>query len=573
MKRMKWAFILASSLVVQGVSANADQDELLLKAKLEESVRKDQRSAASVGHKWQKIVKGIKAFQSKAGPTLKMCKDARHVLFAQKYAMSFDENNQPCRIYDLSFPNLKAMFSGKSVSQLPVQKMKAKDYLAWLKGDYEAVNQSMETFKTDFDLSSIAKNSWVSQLKFRNPPMMVGAIKGEGGLPESFHASDLDFGNRFRFSETDRNAMKGMFGQIAVMSPAAFGGAETQDFWMTLADQPESLLKMIRFDWNDARKIYEVFLEADFLPISGPVALVDYQAQYKMTVEKMIRTAMRTALRSLVQYVPAPVVARLLDVAIVDSFEMVELMYDYQLNQLEDTLRTAAANGVSIGADAAQTQQGMNILFGSRSDLMSEYIMAVAQGRVFDWQAIDKIGRMTRYTTEKRREIQTTKMFSQLVSKKGCTVEVMHAAFGVCSKDGKKSSMHSLLSEHVVVSWSLGAPLVHRYGREYEVTLMRSTSWLLGAGVRMFQLPYIGFLSKQLSYVLKGFATAGMTDEAILRNDLWMKKGLGQLDAENTQVLKWLYIQNINPFLPKSEAMEKSVIDANLRLLNAASIQ
>jgi hypothetical protein len=124
-----------------------------------------------------------------------------------------------------------------------------------------------------------------------------------------------------------------------------------------------------------------------------------------------------------------------------------------------------------------------------------------------------------------------------------------------------------MISTHSFLFWDMGAPVIHRYNRPSEVMLLRSASYLLSVGATLLELPIISYFSSYLADGLRGYAIAGVKDEAFLRNALSLQKRSSSLNDQNELVLKWLFWQNINPFLPKTEGMEDSVISANASLL------
>ncbi len=503
----------------------------------------------------QKVIAGLKSFRTQADAQTEKCVDSSQVTLAGRYAISFDEKKQPCRIYDLSFPTLKTVFGGTSALKIPAQKLKAKDYLNWLEGRYEDVYQDVQKMN-QASTQEIMQQSWINQVQFRNN---LQSMKNSDGVIATFHASDLELGQNFKFTAEQRDSLR------ALLADAKSTGAFTTDEeaqWSALVDRPEKMLENIRFDWNELDKVYEIFLEADFMPIGGPVALVDYRVQYKFAVEKLIRTVMVTALRGLVRLVPQKMTSNILEIAVTDVFEFVEMMYSYQMNRLEATLKSIEQSGAAeVGFEVMHVQKGLNILFGQRSDLFTTYIMSMVQGQKFDWAAIDKIGRSARYAAEKRREVLMDQNFSRLALKNKCSMKIQSTYFATCAKNNEIVTMYSLISDFPLLMWNLGAPPIHFYQAPMAIPLMRGTAWMLSMGARVYDFP----MNRSLSNILKDFSRWGLMDEAFLRNQIDTNRTAGVLSAEDSALSRWLYIQNINPFLPKSYEAENSVIQKNLR--------
>lgn len=564
---LKIVLMLALTVGATGM-ANAATPEEMLENKIQTVQGNASGTQAPVSVK--QAIALVRTLQASPEAQAPACVESRKVVFAGKYVLSFDAANKPCKIYDLSFPTLKTVF-GRPVSKVPVQRFAARDYLNWFEGKYDQVYQRVGDMKANFNAKEAVTANWVSEVKFREDSaggQKAIQARGAGQLPASFHASDLEVGN-FQFSEKDRAELKGLikevqaFTQVGAVDKA--GGLDS--LWTTLADRPQSILEKVRFDWNDAQKVYDIFLEGEFLPLNGPVALVDYNLQYKAAVEGLLRSTVRTAMRTLLYAVPVASVRELLDVAITDSFDMMDLAYNYQMNALEGTLREGLNKKISIEADDQSLQKGMNILFGGRSSLLTAYLMATLQGQKFDWTQIEKLGKSARYQAEKQRNIAMTNINSKLTLGKGCSMEIVRDNFGVCTKAGKKEAIYSMMSETTIFTWNLGAPKVYDYNMPSSIALKRSTSWLLSVGLRVFHIPFVNSLKYSAANMLKNFASSGIAEEGFLHNSLMLDQSRGALDQASDNLNKWLYLQNINPFLPKSEGMEQSVIKANAALL------
>lgn len=552
LKRFSLLFFLTALPTI--AFSQVDQDDLLLEQRLlsisGEIDRAENAETFLTTHSLS--VGELKGFTTSAKGKASRCADVQKTVFAKKYVLTTDAEGKPCRIYDLSFPNLKTMFSSRKAMKVPVQHLKSRDYLNWLDGNLTGVELSQQQFKKTFNARAVAKKSWVSKLKFRNRPQAVPGsqvFSSDIGLPQSFLASDLDIGRYFEFDAKTKADLQSLLVEVA--------GPETlaSDYFMQVLNKPETFLKAIKFNWNDAEKVYDVILSGEFLPLK-PVALVDYQLQYKYVVEKMFRSLLASGLTRLTQLIPTPIIASAVEVLITDAFEQMDLAYEYQMLQLEDTLRTV---------DSPVSARALNVLYGQRADIFSAVVMSAAQGKPFDLQAIEKMGRTARYTNEKQRDIMMSKMNSKLVLEKQCQNEFVHNYFVICSKNGKAEGLYSLISQHTVFNKNFGPALIYRYDRPYETTLKRGGAWLLSAGLRIASLPISKNLVSKLNSILKDYMKAGLLDEAHLRNSLFM--GQPSVNQVSTDIHKWLYIQNLNIFLPKSKQGEDNVISANKTLL------
>ncbi len=500
----------------------------------------------------------LRAFNQIADGKTSKCVDSKKTLFDSKYVLSLDESGKPCRIYDLSFPNLKSLLTRKKASQVPIRRMTSKEYLNWLDGSMDANNENNEQYKKYFNPLIAGRYSWVRKLKFKNRPEAVPGSKEsffDLGLPQSFSLADLDLGNDFSFNYQLDNEFQTDTDEFV------------PEYLLKVMKNPETFLQGIRFNWNDFDKVYDVVLDASFLPIKGPVALVDYQRPYKFAVEKMIRAILSTGLIQLSKKLPNKMISTIVEVAVSDTFEQLDFMYEYQMLQLEDSLKTLAINQKTSEEELFSTNLALNVLYGQRSDLFSNYIQSVIQKKEFDWQAFDKMGKAARYGVEKQREISMGKMNSRLVLEKKCEVEFFQDYFAICFKNGQKDALYSLISTQSMAVKNFGAPMIFRYDRPYETTLFRGGTWVLSIALRIIGLPLSRTVTYKLDSILKNYMHSGLMDEALLKNNLTHKKQLSGLAMENESLLKWLFIQNLNPFLPKTQASENSLIEINRQLL------
>jgi hypothetical protein len=542
---MRGALIVAASLIYAQTAVASQADDVL-----EQRLR--QRNAPQVASKTNVDLIATTIAISGTLPASDRCRDDKIVAFGGKYALSYDETGAPCRIYDLSFPTL---LHGHPVSSVPVQNFSARDYLNWMDGKYGDVLSNIKSFAH----GNVVTADWVKQLRFKPSKMRLSPARvTSAGLPASFRLSDLELGDGFQFSAQKQVALRNMISSVQasnVLSPMALDST-----WQTFAANPESLLAHIQLNWNDIKKVYEVFLDAQFYPINGPVALVDFRQQYKIATEAVLRNVIRTAVNGIVGFIPWPG-QQIVSVALNDAFDSIDMAYDYQLNMLEGTLRIA--NVLPAGVDTHSVDRGLNIVFGSQTSLTAQYIQAMVQGRSFDWSQVEVFGATARYDAERSRRIAVIDQNNELVQNAGCSLQIMANYFGNCTKAGNRS-IYSMLSQTQILWWNFGAPKIYDYGAASQVTLMRGAAHLLSVSTGFLNIPIPGFLLNQLSSALQTYAIAGISDEAFLHNSLEAQKfSTGSLNAENQEMLRWMYIENLNPFLVKSESQLVSVIREN----------
>lgn len=556
-------FVTALTMAATSVNANQVTAQSAEDRELEERVFEAQSywvPAANLQSKPQLNLKNLRDFWSLQEKAQKSCQDARKVLFADKFVLTYDRQNQPCRIYDLSFPNLKALMSQKSLLQVPVRKLTSRDFLDALDQNWGAIQQRNQEFAKNFNPKNVAVNSFVTQLKFKKTPNFINGSQVQGrGLPSSFSLGDVQLQAPFKLNEAIQNDFKRLMLKLETQG--------STNLYRELAENPESMLKAVRFEWNDLDKVYNVILDGRFLPFLGPVEVMNFQEQYRASVEKLTRQILGDLLSQIVRFIPEPVTAAVVEVIIDDVFEQIEMMYRYQALRLEQALTTLDASKMRTEDFQVLSTRGLALLYGQQSDLVSAFIMSAIQGQEFDWQGMEKLGASTGYTIQKQRKVTMSQMHSRLVLETGCQTEIISNYFAVCTLKGKKHGIYSLLSEKSIPFKSFGAPQIYNYQRPYAVSATRGSLWVLSAGLRIVGIP----ISRQATYFLDGyiknFMQTGILDEAFLQSDLMKKSADNRLAGDERQVMDWLYIQNLNPFLPKSHKGEMSLIQSNKGLL------
>ena len=552
----------------QGSSASASASDQNLQQELSKYAQThpslDESKDKSIADAMAKL--GQAAGNNSLLATTKGCVDATSTEIDTRYVMTFDAANQPCRIYDLSFPTVASLFGIQTVSKIPVQKFTSDDYLNWMHGNYDQVYKGIQNFQSAFksgQTPAASQANWMKDVEL-NQSAAARLLWSEGtsptGLPNQFKASDLKIGSNFAFSNSERQQLRDILAQSSLTPGFATGN----DAWAKMVENPIGILEHIRFVWNDAEKAFDVIMDGDFFPIVGPVALVDFGQPYKPAVQAMVRGLVQKAIMRLVNGVGSITNQRILTVALNDGFEFIEDIYSYQQNMMEMSLHNMqiqAGDGTDL---ANNSSRGIDLLFATRTGFFTDYITATAQGQKFDWSKLELKGHQARYKAEKAREISMDKRNSELALKGGCTTTPMADYFAVCTKNGKAAGVYSLLSETSVLFWSLGAPMVFNPNMPSEVLLKRATSRILETGLRIVRLPILNFLTDMLADNLKAYAMAGADDEAFLHSNLLMVKHThGGLDSDSASMLKWMYLQNINPFMPKTELSENSTVQTN----------
>lgn len=514
---------------------------------------KNNESPVFLAEKLTKVISDSK-FSVTAALSTK-CDSTTSVQFSDRYVLTLsDQDASPCAIYDYSFPTAISYTGFQTISQLSAQNFTASDYLAWIKGDFTKVYQRILELE-----AQPVTNSWIQKIKFR-PGSAASLVATTGQPPKTFKASDLDIGKNFQFTPAEQEALKTLVETMNSNSDTMMGD---QKVWVEIIEKPTSILERIRFVWNDSKKLYEVVIDGSFLPLFGPVALVNYEKPYQFAMQRLARSILGGALWTIAQYIPEPITQRIVSVVIYETFDLLETTYNYQLNLIEPVLR--AQRDIAVNpALAVILDRGLDNVFASRTGFFMEYIQRMMNGKQFDWNKIEKIGRANRYNAEKARDISMNNLNSKLVLDEKCKTEIYHDYFAKCTINGKDKGIYSLLGETSVLFWNLGPTKVYSSRMPAEILAKRLVTRLLSASLGIVKLPMADYLTTTLSSALDGFAKAGIEDEAFLRGSIMQEKqDKGALDTESANIYKWLYIQHINPFLPFTEKLDNLTIQKN----------
>lgn len=560
MQNLRWIFKvliigLAFNLSTAGAQQVIDQNKSADDLELEQRVMGLQTFTSSKtdqGEEKKVSLKNLQIFWSLNQKQNLSCQDSRKVIFSEKYVLTYDPAGNPCRIYDLSFPNFRALTAKKQLLQVPIRNLTSRDYLDALDQNWGAIQNRNREFASRFNPRVASRNSFVGKLKFKSS-------KVSSAIPLQFSLADLELQKPFVLNDTLKADLKNLVQRL--------DSRGTNSLYQQLAENPELLLQAVKFEWSDLDKVYNVILDGRFLPFTGPVEVLNFQEQYRAPVEQLTRQVLGDILSQLARLIPNPTIQAVVEVVIDDVFEQIELLYTYQSLRLESALLNLKNSPIKPNDYQTLSVRASNILYGQKSDFISSFILAAVQGQEFDWLAIEKMGSASKYNIEKQRKILMSKMHSRLVLESGCETQIINDYFANCQKNGKKVSLHSLISEQSIPFITFGAPKIYDYQRPATVSLTRGGLWILSAGLRIVGLPLSRNITTTLDGYLKGYLQSGIKDEALLQSSLLRQSSRGELTAESNLMLNWLYIQNLNPFLPKSLKSELKFVEMNKSLI------
>lgn len=514
---------------------------------------------------WSNLEESIASNEMNSSFIEEKCFDAEVTTLHEKYAVSLDGQGQLCRVYDLTFPHLKLLFKGKnkkSVASVPTQKFKSSDFSNWVNGDYDKVYQSVASFqKENVNRKHKQVASWVKKLRFKKGSAPFANFANNSEMPQSFYASDINLGRKLKMSTLRKNQIKRIIASLAKSNP----GSANYDQWSQLIDNPQNLLKKVRFDWNNVKKVYEIALEGQFLPINGPIALVNFDRPHKVFVEGILRRVVQIAVGQVLKRVAKGPTGLVVGYAINEAFVSIDMAYNYQMNRLEASFKDTLARG-SLVMSAQDAKRGLNHVYLGQVDLVSEAILRMVQGQKFPWDQLEAMGRKQHFQTEKLRDVMMDSSNNFLVKKKDCATEGMFSYFALC-KLPETDKLFSLITQFNVYGYNFGPIQTYSYEKPRTVLTRRALSYLLSTGLTIAKTPVPKWITSNLAKFLRQFAFAGIPEEAYLLSELSLKKSRVDLLPPEKPLLDMLYIQNLNVFTPKSIKHEDKIISANKKLL------
>jgi hypothetical protein len=482
------------------------------------------------------------------------CHEASFQHNSKQFVTSYTIEGLPCRTYDLSFPTIETAVLSH-VGSIPVQNFATENYSQWLENN-SALERSVQQFQDSFSQSDL-KNTWYGELRFKHAEETTSS-------PLEFPLSALELGIENILLQKEDAA--------GLLRLASLPGAPKEQI-LGIVENPESLLNAITLRWNDKSKVFDILANLQVLPITGPVALVDYNLQYKYAAEKLLRSALLNAVKYAVRFIPQPTLRNVISVAIQDTFEFVELQYANQMNRLEAILEANIAHSLPTNISQQDLAKGINILAAQRSALVEQYILARILKQNFDLNALDELGKAIRYQNAKTKESLRLRLHSNLVTKKSCETKIVFHDFAMCKSPTGSMELYSLLSTSKFLTKDFGATLIHNYDARARTMNARNLAWSLSAAARVMPLPIPAIVSTQLVSLAKTFATGGLLDDATLLGALEPEISSDSPSTFASDIAPWLWKQNIVPFAPKSFDAESKIIERNrIRLLSKINL-
>lgn len=470
---------------------------------------------------------------------------------SKRFMATRDANGKLCKIYDLSFPTLSTLFAKKPASTLRIKKANLDDYRNFLYGKVGELEgrEFLEQEITQKDL----QNSWYGQLKFKpNRNLRVH----RDGVIESFQFSDVEmFSQKIAFNQEQKKYLRSMLSSM---------GAErssTENF----INNPRNFLENITFEYDSLKRAYEVFLDFDFLPIRGPIASVDHDLQYRGWMQKQIRRLVLSAINKLLQPASLTVTGRIATVVINDAFELIEMTYDFQRAQLDQVIRMALAGTITTPLSQKELQDSLYLLYVQDSQTVVAIIQKLIQTGTASIDNLYPYGKAASIQSYNMKVSLSDSNFSKLYYELACDLKDIGYFFARC--DGG-DEVYSTLSESKFLFWNMGQTKIINLAKPWEVYTKRMMAYLLAGGVEVFLMNFPDWITSNVISALKGYATAGVIDEAYVVSDIYEKSSRG-LRVTNFERETYLNIMDKNfiPFLPKSEESLNNVVATHRRML------
>lgn len=498
---------------------------------------------------WNRHIEGIKHLAQVRDKSEK-CIESEALGLSQRYVLTKNAEGKTCALYDLSFPNLKALFTKKPVSELRLKKPSLSDYKLFLKN--KPSEEDARRILSEEISSKELSQSWYSKLKFKNQNLRTN----EDGLALAFNLSDVELPNRkLTFSKKEKDELKNLIEIYGV-------NARSVDF----IENPRSIFDKIHLEYNSIKRIYEVFLDMNFLPLDGPIKLVNHDLQYSTWLEKQIRSLILNALNRVLRPVSATLPGKIALVVLNDAFEMIEMTYDFQRLQLDTALRMALSEEIPTRISKKDLKDSLYLLYVQDSQSLINAVIKLVQGHQVDLNNLYGFGKGAADKGHTTRVNLSDQNFSKLHYKWACDLKSLTYFFAHCED---QSAVHSLITETRIFLWSFGYPKIINLDSPWEVFLKRGAAYLLSSAVEVNFLNFPEWISSQVSGALKTYALSGILDEAFILSELYERKNNGMpLSSFEESAFKEILGKNIIPFLPKSEEGIKNTIEKNKSLIS-----
>lgn len=500
---------------------------------------------------WSKAAVNVEGLLSHRDNNNTKCVAASTVELSKRFMATRNVNGELCRIYDLSFPTLSSLFASKPSSTLRIKKPTLEDYRNFLNNKVGEVEgrRFLEEELTKNDLDG----SWYSKLKFKpNRNLRMNA----DGVIQSFSFRDVEmFDKKIAFNQEQRKYLTKMLK----------GYGATDSSVENFINNPKRFLEGMEFEYSTLKRAYEVFLDFDFLPISGPVTSVDHDLQYRGWLQKQIRSLVLSAINKLLEPVTVSMTGRIANVVINDAFEMIEMTYDFQRAQLEQVIRMALEGTIQTPLTRKELQDSLYLLYVQDSGTVVAIIQQLIQTGTASIDNLYPYGKAASIQSYNLKISTSDSNFSKLYYELGCDLKDIGYFFARC--DGG-DEVFSTLSESSFLFWNLGMTKIINLASPWEVVTKRTVSYLLSGAVRVFLMNFPDWITSNVISALKGYALAGVMDEAYVVSDIYEKSARG-MRVTNFERETYLNIidKNIIPFLPKSEESMNTIIEKHRRIL------
>ena len=470
------------------------------------------------------------------------CNEVEFKELTKNYIFSYNEEAKVCSVYDLSFANVRALLRSVAVTELRVTRPKLNDYKIFLNN--EANEDIARSFVEEESLS--LDQSWYSKLRFTSKNALE---KNKEGLVKEFRFSDIEiFEKDIKFSNKDKDVLTALL--------------DSSKRSRAFIDDPKSILGGIQFKYDSLKKSYKVFFDLDFLPLNGPVKLVDHEVQYRVWMSAKVRGIVRSVLNRALRPVLFTQTGRIASYVLNEAFNVIEMTYAYQSTKFEKALHMALKGDLETDISREELEKSLYLLYIKDNGTFINIILSGVQNQIVDIDSLYTYGKSTALNAYAQRQSISDANYSRMYFKEQCDLETYAYYFAKCENQG---SLYSLISDQQVFFWSFGHPKIYNFDRPWEVSLMRSATYLLAGAVEINFLNFPNWISSQVSQALKSYSQSGLLDEAYLVSELQAKESL---DSKQKLVLDEVMSKSVLPFVPRSITSLKRLRDSNRDLLD-----
>lgn len=435
-----------------------------------------------------------------AGLKERGCKESYTVANSQRFITSFNAQGEPCKIYDLGAHGETL----EATPQMPVKRLGARAYLDLLRGND---NRTM-------NLAS----RYARSVRPRDRDNFWKPVRSK--LGPNFQQVNWDDFKLDEILPEDVSLPHSIVQNFSILE--AIKPPEVEFSVAHLKDLKQ-LLSMVRMQWDDDSKTYQMNLNEVALGLSRQAVILNYNNPLIPMWNQVYRSVLSNALQVATFFIPDMIIGNIARIAIVDTFTMLNVFSKQRMLRLETVLRLNLEGHVATQIDEETLTRGLNLTYANREGAMMRWVWDSIKRFSFTWAGYERIAEFRRGVAENRKDDFIQRNQRSLQNKR-CEVTPVFDDFAVCYKKGQPAGVFNLSVFRSLMFFRFGPILVYSHARPWEVWTKRVAAWTLSVASRLFS-PFIYdpqkmTLNGALSDTLRSYALQGWAEEAVFYENL-----------------------------------------------------